>query len=294
MNYLEAMYARRSVRKYQPTLIEEDIINELQDGLVQSSKEVQQELSLQHPIQTHVVNTASVPLHYKGIIGGYGKITNPSHALFGVMNESPLARIQYGFLMEKVILDLMRKEVNSCWVAATFNKDQFFKKFAPEKGQAIFAVIALGYPSKSLIARLSEKSLTYITKPTTRLPVDQLLFIDNWQNFDERFEGQNPTLFKIIQVSRFAPSGINFQPWRFLVKNNHLQLYVYPTGWRGAFNYHTPYLDAGIMMRHISLAAKEFGHSIRWKLRFNGSPPPKEKMKELLLISEFSLNDLLS
>jgi nitroreductase len=67
----------------------------------------------------------------------------------------------------------------------------------------------------------------------------------------------DPTLVTILEHARLAPSAANSQPWRFVVDADRLTLAVV----RPSF------IDAGIVMSHVTLASAAVERTGHWELR---------------------------
>jgi hypothetical protein len=64
-------------------------------------------------------------------------------------------------------------------------------------------------------------------------------------------------LVTTLEHARLAPSAANRQPWRFVVDADNLTLAMM----RPSF------IDAGIVMSHVTLAAAAFERTGQWQLR---------------------------
>ena len=84
-----------------------------------------------------------------------------------------------------------------------------------------------------------------------------------------------------LEAARLAPSGINIQPWYFIVSNpgqdthNTIHIYKKRSGVVHLF-YPYPDLDMGIVLSHLYLACEKEGVPFVFSTEAAGAPePPK-------------------
>ena len=80
-----------------------------------------------------------------------------------------------------------------------------------------------------------------------------------------------------LEAARLAPSGINKQPWYFIVEGGAVHVYYLKKlgGLPGTF-YHLTDFDAGIALCHIAVASEHEGKSFRFNPDGKNPPPPPE------------------
>lgn len=187
---------------------------------------------------------------FKGIVGGYGKITGaPHYVAFIGSFESPNAEEGLGYTGEGVILEATALGLGTCWVSGFFRPDAVKEHIALAGHERVYAVTPIGYTEKGFSVKekiyegaarsLKKKPLEEIVEGTTLVP---------WQA-------------KAIEAARIAPSASNRQPWRFMVGEKSITVRVdspkdsdkYPKR-----------LDCGIAMLHIELGAMAANLKGKW------------------------------
>jgi len=80
-----------------------------------------------------------------------------------------------------------------------------------------------------------------------------------------------------LEAVRLAPSGINKQPWYFIVENNFVHVYYMKNigGPMGRF-YNFTDLDVGIALCHMSVASEHEGKPFRFNVYKTNTPAPPD------------------
>ena len=157
--------------------------------------------------------------------------------------EQPLRNTCAGFLFQHVELYLYSMGFATRWLAGVKGK---------ENDQNHIIGFAFGKPTDPAIRRIAEfgrKSITDISKGT-----------------DSRLE-----------AVRLAPSGLNKQPWYFIVQDNAVHVYYQKSlgGLRGVIYKFTD-LDIGIALCHMAVASEFEGKPFRFRVDQKDTPtPPK-------------------
>ena len=156
------------------------------------------------------------------------------------------AMINAGYILEQIVLYMTSHGVGTCYQGGIRVTD-----IQGPEGMEPLMVVAFGYADEKLYResfrakRLSLKEISvFKEEPTeeTRL---------------------------MMQAARLAPSSFNSQPWRFMVYQNRIHVFVrkelIPMG--GKKN--LVWLNMGIMLCHISLAAEECWRDIDFERKDN-------------------------
>jgi len=191
------------------------------------------------------------------MIGSYGLVQNPPHLLVGVMpEESDLARLDLGYVLEQVVLEATRLGLGTCWVTGSYDAQRAGDAVGLAAGEVAAAVCALGYPAREGWGRLHNRAIRRLVSGHRRKPLTGMVFSRRW---GKRWspEGVDPTLVAALEHARLAPSAVNRQPWRFIVSPDYVTL---------ALTRPAP-IDAGIVMAHVTLASAAMGRVGRWHVR---------------------------
>jgi hypothetical protein len=183
------------------------------------------------------------PTEVRGILGA-----KAPHYLVVSGHGNPGEYTNAGFIFEQWILWLTSKGYGSLWLGAT-------KSVNTEAGKDIIS-IAFG--------RVKGKQ-TRTQADFVRKPMDEIA-----QGTDSRLE-----------AARLAPSGVNLQPWYFIVQSSeqgtNSTIYVYKKKPAIAkFLYKFTDLEMGIVLSHLYVASENSGIPFEFSTEASGAPePPK-------------------
>lgn len=196
------------------------------------------------------------------MIGSYGFVLNAPHLLVGVLpEESETARVDLGYVLEQVVLEATRLGLGTCWITGTYSAERAESALALTSGEVAAAVCALGYPTEHGFGHLHSKFVRRLARGHKRKPLTEIVYSERWGE-PWSPEDADPTWVTILEHARLAPSAHNGQPWRFVISNDELTLAVV----RPSF------IDAGIVMSHVTLAAAGVERARQWELRLRDEP----------------------
>jgi nitroreductase len=200
------------------------------------------------------------------MIGSYGLVQNPPHLLVGVLpEESDVARLDLGYVLEQVVLEATRLGLGTCWVTGSYDAQRAGEAVGLAPGEVAAAVCALGYPAQDRWGRSHSRIVRWLAGGHRRKPLTEIVFSDRWGkpwSLDEA----DPTLVDALEHARLAPSANNRQPWRFIVGPDRLALaLVRPAP-----------IDGGIVMAHFALACAALGREGRWEVRLGDAALTRE------------------
>ncbi len=195
---------------------------------------------------------------FKGIIGGYGKVSGaPAFIAFIGDMRAPSVQEEVGYTGEGIILEATALGLNTCWVGGFFRPESVASLVEIKDNERVLAVTPVGFASRfeSLVERLMTGfGLTHrrlqLSKLVSGWPVDNL-----------------PEWVKVsLEAARLAPSADNRQPWGFDTDGSGITVFMRTGG--PEFNV-SKRLDCGIAMLHIEVAALNFGIRGAWELLEN-------------------------
>jgi nitroreductase len=253
MDILAAIVQRTSVRSYadrsaEPVLLEQLLtLSDAADRLT----DVPPRITLLNGVeQTRHVLTY--------MVGSYGLVQNPPHMLVGVLSEeSAVARLDMGYVLEQTVLEATRLGLGTCWITGTYDEQQAGDAVGLEPGEIAAAVCALGYPDEGRWGRFHSRTIRRLAGGHRRKPLAEIVFSERWGE-PWSPDGADPTLVAALEHARLAPSATNRQPWRFIVRAGNVVL---------ALTRSAP-IDGGIVMAHLALASAELGRQGAWKVRW--------------------------
>jgi nitroreductase len=198
------------------------------------------------------------------ILGAYGRFITPPYYLVPYTRNSKNSLVDLGYHSEQIAIQLWAKGIGSCFIGCLSRQEKVRQLFQLPADAQIAAFLVFGYPGIGFgIGTITDftKSIMGIS---ARKPVEEIFFQDSFDH------PAKPVGFwqKIIEAARMAPSAVNAQPWRFLLRNDELYLFTL----RNILKYVLPenqdycYHDSGLCMANIDLALTSFGQKFEWKL----------------------------
>jgi nitroreductase len=253
MNLLEAIERRVSVRSYDKRPVETDLLKRLI-----TLSQTADHLTDVAPRVELVSGAEQTQIIISHVIGSYGLVLTPPYLLVGVMpTESDSARIDLGCVLEQVVLEATRLGLGTCWITGTYDAQSAGDTVGLAQGEVAAAVIALGYPSERGWGRVHTSAVRRLARGHKRKPLKEIVFAERWGK-PWSPDDADPTLVSVLECARLAPSAVNRQPWRFIVRPDGLALtLVLPKP-----------IDAGIVMAHVALAAEALGRKGQWHVRW--------------------------
>jgi nitroreductase len=198
-------------------------------------------------------------------LGTYGFIKGATGFIVGAVRPGPGDMEDYGYLLERAVLEATELKLGTCWLGGTFNKSSFARKIDLRKDEVMPAVVATGYPTEDCRKHWMRSRIG----AERRLPAEQLFF-----------EGGPATplaldaadgVARLLELVRWAPSASNKQPWRVVRDGKGWHFYLARTpGYGGGLLKSLVKLadlqrvDIGIAMCHFELAAREAGLGGGW------------------------------
>lgn len=197
-------------------------------------------------------------------LGTYGVIRGAPCFVAGAVRDGDGALEDYGFALERIVLQLTTMGLGTCWLAGTYRRSRFAQQLALEGDELLPAVTPVGHPA----ARSSPIDVAFrLGAGSSRRRAWEKLFTVSR-------EAAGPWA-PCLEAMRRGPSAMNAQPWRIAKDPRrpvfHLGL-VRPAPKRSMRR-----LDAGIAMCHFALVAAELGLAGSWvapgSLREAARPP---------------------
>jgi nitroreductase len=190
----------------------------------------------------------------------YGIIKGHCTYVMGASKASVTSRVNYGYLMEKVVLKATEMSLVTCWVGY-FDPEYFNADIKIENGYEIPSIVVIGYPTAT--PSLLDKVVRFSAKSAKRQAWSALFF-----NYHSKAALSGESVKKYsdsLEMVRLAPSSGNTQPWRVFFDDtaNEFHFYKKPVSKRyEAKGLHE--IDVGIAMSHFELVSVYNGLSGGW------------------------------
>ena len=242
-NFLKS---RTSTRDYKDKNLDESTVNKIFEIVeTEAEKLGKEDLSF-------LVNTdgESVYKALEGVAGYRGiMIKAPAYIALNALNDNPASIVKGAYGMEEIITRLNELGLGSCWITVSDVEKTVKQSAFNFTDGDVNLLLAVGYPLDDEVHQ---------QKYDDRLATEDLVFLDDFdtQATDEDLEQRG--LNDIFDYAKFAPSTHNEQPWRFLIVDDEINLYIKD------FKCDVNLIDAGIIMYYIDELGKSLAMTSGW------------------------------
>lgn len=201
-------------------------------------------------------------------LGTYGFIKNPAGFIVGVVKSSEKDMEDFGYLMEKLILDATALDLGTCWLGGSFSKSHFARAVDLQADESMPAVASVGYAASQ--PRAWDALIRQVAGSNRRLSWSDLFFdgvFDVPLRREEAGGYAGP-----LEMVRLGPSASNGQPWRIVRQRARWHFYVQRTPGYGKAALgpvkmaDLQRVDIGIAMCHWALTAETLDLSGTWQV----------------------------
>lgn len=222
MTRYEAVFSRKSTRKYKNEALDDRIL----DRILHFGED---EVLLQPDLKFRWKIWKASERNLKGMF----QVKAPYYVgLYTEAGEDAI--LNAGCLMEQLVLYLHTRGIGTCYQGAVRPKRE------DEKELKLAMVMAFGRPDEPL-----ERS----REEFRRLDMKKLTKIHGTYGKVQR---------KLLEAARLAPSAMNAQPWRFVITDSRIHVFVKKPGSLGHKQKENWNLfDAGIVLAHMLVTAEE-------------------------------------
>ena len=231
-------------------------------------------------MQFHLCTDAQMGREIKGIIGDYGKTIHAPHYIVLASRESEGYLTDAGFRFEQMVLNATERGLGTCWVGLMFKEASLRSTLGLDNTWRMIVLSPIGNAQEN---SLTNRMLRTLAGSKGRKPIEQTFF---WQRHGEMLPtniASDERLMQVLEATRWAPSWMNKQPWRFVLTEKEIFVYKMRQQEREGKDYHL--LDCGIAMCHLHLTARALGIKGRWALgafEVPGSPGAEPIAKYIL------------
>ena len=246
MNTIEIIQSRTSWRTYSKEKLNQTDKAKLEELI---KKEIETPFGAQPRFQIIDYESGEQQL------GTYGFIKDAQHFIAGAVKKHAMSIEDYGYALEKIILQATELGLGTCWLGGTFTRQGFTEAMGLQEEEEMPAITPVGYMADR---RGMEKIMRLAARSNNRKPWEQLSFKQNLKTPLSREDaGQYATGLEMV---RLAPSASNGQPWRVVLDEDSLHFYC-----NGKYDIYRR-LDLGIAFCHFDLTMKELGVNGVWEI----------------------------
>ncbi len=172
----------------------------------------------------------------------------------GTVEKVPHGEEAYGYVLETLLLYAQSLGIGSVWIGGTMKREVFEKAVGLTPDKRMPCVSPLGYPAKKMSVRevIMRKG---VGADERKKP--QELFFDGDFGKPLDIEGETE---KLLEAVRRAPSAVNRQPWRIVLRDGLWHFYEKKDkGYVSDAVGDMQKVDLGIALCHFMLSAQEEG-----------------------------------
>lgn len=181
---------------------------------------------------------------YKGVM-----IKAPLYVALDITNDSKKALVKGAYGLEELITKLDQEGLGSCYVTVSGASDDILKSAFVNAEGKIMSILAIGEASKKEVRE---------NRYDDRKGINEFVFIDSLDHKASVEDLAQRGLDDLFSYLRFAPSSYNSQPWRFVLIDNLVKLYL--EDYKDEANL----VDAGIVMYYFDQLTKDISINSNW------------------------------
>ena len=254
----ETMLTRRSVRTYDGRAVAPETLAQVKDFAAAAE------------------NPFHIPVSFVFLDAKEKGLSSPVLAgepvfVAGKVAKVPYADVAFGYSMESLLLYAWSLGLGSVWIGGTMKREAFDRAAGLEPGERMPCVSPLGYPAAK--KSLRETVMRRGCGADSRLPGEKLFFDGG---FDKPLVGQAlEPVGDLLELVRWAPSAVNKQPWRIVLKDGRFHFYLkHDRGYIGEAVGDMQKIDLGIALCHFVLGARLRGQTAAVTVADPGIPVP--------------------
>jgi len=251
MDIIEIIKKRKSCRTYSHVaLMYADKMN-LKSFITENSKGFENEV-----INFKVIEKIDTDKQMKL---DYGMIKGQNTYILGTATSTTASRVNYGYLMEKVVLKATEMNLSTCWIGVF--DSTYFNEVSVEYGFDIPSIVIVGYSDGK--PTYQDKFLRFSVKASKRHGWDKLFF--NYRLKTPLTPESVKRYSDSLEMLRLAPSSGNTQPWRVFFDETINEFHFYKKVINKRYELSGMHdIDMGIAMSHFELTSLQNGLAGRW------------------------------
>ncbi len=261
MTIIDTIKIRKSCRTYSNRVIEPDKLAQLRQFLVLNIK-----TPFGSKVSFHLMDFNNMEIVEVKKLTTYGVIKGARQFIVGTVENQQRAMEDYGYCMEKNILQATSLGLGTCLLGGTFKRSGFAENINLSENELLPLISPIGYSSDK--RSIVDRTFRFIASSDKRKPWNELFF---HQGIDTPLDKINADRFEQpLECVRMAPSASNKQPWRIIksMRQDVLHFYLKRTPGYGKIgkDIELQNVDMGIAMCHFELSARELGLKGTWNV----------------------------
>ena len=175
----------------------------------------------------------------------------------GRVKKGPLADVAFGYSFERLVLFAWSLGVGTVWIGGTMKRADFETALGLASGEMMPCVSPLGYPAKH--RSVKEVMMRKGVRADDRKPWAELFFAGD--AVSPLAKPADPAVAAALEMVRLAPSAVNKQPWRVILRDGAWHFYEKKGGKSYVSNAtgDLQKVDVGIAVCHFVLGLEDGG-----------------------------------
>lgn len=259
MNRLtEIIKTRKSIRTYDGKPVSEEHRKDIEDYMKE------------------IPNPFGIPVEFKLLDAAEHELSSPVLSgeqlyVVGKVEKKPYADVAFGYSFEKLVLHAWELGLGTVWIGGTMKREVFEAAADVKPGEMMPCVSPLGYPAakKSFKETMMRKGVG----ADSRIPADKLFYDEKWGQPLTPDDGMS----EILEMVRWAPSAVNKQPWRIVLRDGIYHFYEKKDkGYDHPDTGDLQKIDVGIALAHFTMGLEEQGRQAEVKVSDPGIGIPED------------------
>ena len=223
MNYEELIQKRQSIRSFKEKSLKEEQLDEIREFFDGSDRLIDDiDVSL-------MLCAENAGIRLEGVVGYQGYAFNAPLYLVLLSEEKEGFYENIGFIAEALSLKLTDMELDQCWLTVD-SSDMVKKVLNIDTDLTIAAVIACGYGNPELevtrIDIITQSNVEFEKREghvAPKIAASEMVFEGSFGKALVREEDQfDPYLDKALCAASFAPSFLNLQTYRYILRDHDI------------------------------------------------------------------------
>ena len=241
---------RKSIRDFKSDKVELNKLEEIrQDLKILQNEEGKGNFALRlYENGDYLVKALEGKAGYAGVM-----IDAPHYIALDFFDDYDSTIIYGAYNMERIITILNNKGLATCWITVVDLDDNLKNEVFGESTNNIKYMLAFGY---------QRPNPPYSDTPfSVKLGIEDYVFANEVEKEIDSNTLEAIGLNDLFYYLRFAPSSKNLQPWRFVMKDTAIELFIVYEKWDRYL-----LMDAGVIMYYFEELVKTLGIKNKWQL----------------------------
>lgn len=241
MSVFETIRQRRSVRTFEKKKIDNSVLEELKEYAKQ------------------IENPWNIEVRYVFMDAEECGLSSPVLSgepmyIAALVDKTDHAEEAAGYAFEKLMLKAVSMGLGTVWIGGTMKRELFETACGKTDHERMPCITPLGIPAKM---SFKEKMMRKGVGADTRMKSEKLFFAED---MDHPLKADSMDIHDALEAVRLAPSAVNKQPWRIILKDGLYHFYEkHAKGYISDAVGDMQRIDMGIAVAHFDLVLNERG-----------------------------------